>query len=128
MLSFEGDTGPYPQYAQVRLSFVECKNTELLPLPASSQLKVELLVELPAREIAFLLSSYPEPRGENDTGVARAERDKLHLGQVRLEDSKPCYQYCLYSDRGGSSNDYLWVNTKAFVFVQIKELPETATT
>ena len=60
MPSFEGDTGPYPQYAHVRLSFVECKNTELLPLPASSQLKAELLVELPAREIAFLLSSYPD--------------------------------------------------------------------
>ena len=41
-------------------SLIERKNTELLPQPAPSQLKAELLVELPAREIAFLLSSYPD--------------------------------------------------------------------
>ncbi|KAI0687524.1 arginyl-tRNA synthetase [Earliella scabrosa] len=60
MLSFEGDTGPYLQYAHVRLSSIERKNPELLPLPAPSQLATELLVEPPAREIAFLLGSYPD--------------------------------------------------------------------
>ena len=33
MLSFEGDTGPYLQYAHVRLASIERKNPELLPLP-----------------------------------------------------------------------------------------------
>ena len=60
MLSFEGDTGPYLQYAHVRLSSIERKNPELLPLPAPSQLATELLVEPQAREIAFLLGSYPD--------------------------------------------------------------------
>ena len=60
MLSFEGDTGPYLQYAHVRLSSIERKNPELLPLPAPSQLATELLVEPSAREIAFLLGSYPD--------------------------------------------------------------------
>ncbi|KAI0330747.1 arginyl-tRNA synthetase [Cubamyces sp. BRFM 1775] len=60
MLSFEGDTGPYLQYAHVRLSSIERKNPELLPLPAPSQLKTDLLVEPQAREIAFLLGTYPD--------------------------------------------------------------------
>ena len=60
MLSFEGDTGPYLQYAHVRLSSIERKNPDLLPLPAPSQLKTELLVEPQAREIVFLLGSYPD--------------------------------------------------------------------
>ncbi|KAI0641457.1 arginyl-tRNA synthetase [Trametes meyenii] len=60
MLSFEGDTGPYLQYAHVRLSSIERKNPELLPLPAPSQLKTELLKEPQAREIVFLLGSYPD--------------------------------------------------------------------
>ena len=53
MLSFEGDTGPYLQYAHVRLASIERKNPELLPLPAPAQLKTELLTEPQAREIAF---------------------------------------------------------------------------
>ena len=60
MLSFEGDTGPYLQYAHVRLSSIERKNPELLPLPSPANLKTELLVEQSAREIAFLLGSYPD--------------------------------------------------------------------
>ncbi|KAI0823467.1 arginyl-tRNA synthetase [Trametes gibbosa] len=60
MLSFEGDTGPYLQYAHVRLSSIGRKNPELLPLPAPSQLKTELLTEPSAREIVFLLGSYPD--------------------------------------------------------------------
>ena len=60
MLSFEGDTGPYLQYAHVRLASIERKNPELLPLPAPAQLKTELLTEPQAREIAFLLGSYPD--------------------------------------------------------------------
>ncbi|KAL1948693.1 hypothetical protein VTO73DRAFT_10499 [Trametes versicolor] len=60
MLSFEGDTGPYLQYAHVRLSSIERKNPELLPLPAPSQLHTDLLVEPQTREIVFLLGSYPD--------------------------------------------------------------------
>ena len=60
MLSFEGDTGPYLQYAHVRLSSIERKNPELLPLPAPSQLNTAALVEPQAREIVFLLGSYPD--------------------------------------------------------------------
>ncbi len=58
MLSFEGDTGPYLQYAHVRLSSIERKNPELLPLPAPSKLNLDSLVEPQAREIVFLLGSY----------------------------------------------------------------------
>ncbi|KAF8452854.1 hypothetical protein L210DRAFT_3519762, partial [Boletus edulis BED1] len=43
MLFFKGDTGPYLQYAHVRLTSMERKNPELLPLP----------------DIAMLLRSYP---------------------------------------------------------------------
>ena len=60
MLSFEGDTGPYLQYAHVRLASIERKNPELLPLPAPSQLNTAALVEPSAREIVFLLGTYPD--------------------------------------------------------------------
>ena len=60
MLSFEGDTGPYLQYAHVRLASVERRNPELLPLPPVSEIKTELLTEPGVREIVFLLGSYPE--------------------------------------------------------------------
>jgi arginyl-tRNA synthetase len=60
MLSFEGDTGPYLQYAHVRLSSIERKNPDLLPLPEPSQIDTTLLVEPQAREIVFLLGSYPD--------------------------------------------------------------------
>ncbi|TFK86419.1 arginyl-tRNA synthetase [Polyporus arcularius HHB13444] len=60
MLSFEGDTGPYLQYAHVRLSSIERKNPELLPLPAPSKLNLDSLIEPQAREIVFLLGSYPD--------------------------------------------------------------------
>jgi arginyl-tRNA synthetase len=60
MLSFEGDTGPYLQYAHVRLASMERKNPELLPLPEPSQIKTELLVEPGARDIVFLLGTYPD--------------------------------------------------------------------
>ena len=64
MLSFEGDTGPYLQYAHVRLASLERKNPDLLPLPAPSQLNLAALAtphtSPQAREIAFLLGSYPD--------------------------------------------------------------------
>ena len=60
MTSFEGDTGPYLQYAHVRLSSIERKNPELLPLPSPSEIDCSLLIESQAREIAFLLGSYPD--------------------------------------------------------------------
>lgn len=60
MLSFEGDTGPYLQYAHVRVSSIERKNPELLPLPPASSINTALLTEPSARDIAFLLGSYPD--------------------------------------------------------------------
>ena len=61
MTSFEGDTGPYLQYAHVRLTSLTRKNPELLPLPPPDQISAETLAEQPAaREIVFLLGTYPD--------------------------------------------------------------------
>lgn len=61
MKSFEGDTGPYLQYAHVRLASIGRKNPHLLPLPPPSEIDVESLAQfVPAREIVFLLGSYPD--------------------------------------------------------------------
>jgi arginyl-tRNA synthetase len=61
MKSFEGDTGPYLQYAHVRLASIERKNPEILPLPAPAQIDTSSLCEsAAAREIAFLLGTYPD--------------------------------------------------------------------
>ncbi|KAH6911628.1 arginyl-tRNA synthetase [Coprinopsis sp. MPI-PUGE-AT-0042] len=64
MLSFEGDTGPYLQYAHVRLMSLERKNPHLLPLPSPADLQLDLLstphTSNQARDIAFLLGSYPD--------------------------------------------------------------------
>ncbi|TFK40112.1 hypothetical protein BDQ12DRAFT_648426 [Crucibulum laeve] len=61
MLSFEGDTGPYLQYAHVRLASIGRKNPELIPLPPPSQIDTSTLAEYAqAREIAFLLGTYPD--------------------------------------------------------------------
>ncbi|KAG5634749.1 hypothetical protein H0H81_000903 [Sphagnurus paluster] len=61
MLSFEGDTGPYLQYAHVRLASIGRKNPELLPLPAPGQINTASLAAQPhARDIAFLLGTYPD--------------------------------------------------------------------
>ncbi|TEB24284.1 arginyl-tRNA synthetase [Coprinellus micaceus] len=43
MLSFEGDTGPYLQYAHVRLASLERKNPHLLPIPSPAELDLDLL-------------------------------------------------------------------------------------
>jgi arginyl-tRNA synthetase len=61
MKSFEGDTGPYLQYAHVRLSSMERKNPHLIPLPPPSQIDTSSLASSQqARNIAFLLGSYPD--------------------------------------------------------------------
>ena len=61
MRSFEGDTGPYLQYAHVRLASIERKNPEVLPLPEPSQIDISCLCEAPAaRDIVFLLGTYPD--------------------------------------------------------------------
>jgi arginyl-tRNA synthetase len=61
MTSFEGDTGPYLQYAHARLTSLTRKNPELLPLPPPDQIAAETLTEHPAaREIVFLLGTYPD--------------------------------------------------------------------
>lgn len=60
MLSFEGDTGPYLQYAHVRLSSMARKNPELLPLPPAASINTDRLSEPKAQEIIMLLASYPD--------------------------------------------------------------------
>ncbi|KAK4706113.1 arginyl-tRNA synthetase, partial [Phenoliferia sp. Uapishka_3] len=64
MTSFEGDTGPYLQYAHVRLSSVERKNAPTLVLPPPSErastIDTKLLVEPAARDIVALLATYPD--------------------------------------------------------------------
>ncbi|KDR80441.1 hypothetical protein GALMADRAFT_242884 [Galerina marginata CBS 339.88] len=63
MKSFEGDTGPYLQYAHVRLASIARKNPHLLPLPPTSQLTPSLALlsqYAHARDIAFLLGTYPD--------------------------------------------------------------------
>ena len=68
MLSFEGDTGPYLQYAHVRLASIARKNPELLPLPTADpsdpkspiDIDTDSLTEPKAREILILLASYPD--------------------------------------------------------------------
>ncbi|KAF8587373.1 arginyl-tRNA synthetase [Ramaria rubella] len=60
MKSFEGDTGPYLQYAHVRLSSMTRRNPQLYPLPPAEQINTDLLIESKAREIVLLLASYPD--------------------------------------------------------------------
>ncbi|KAK4048753.1 arginyl-tRNA synthetase [Microbotryomycetes sp. JL201] len=64
MTSFEGDTGPYLQYAHVRLSSVERKNAGevVLPPPAerASKINTALLTDPKSREIILLLANYPD--------------------------------------------------------------------
>ncbi|KAF7309673.1 DALR-1 domain-containing protein [Mycena indigotica] len=61
MKSFEGDTGPYLQYAHVRLSSIARKNPNLYPLPPPSQIDIaSLATSSHAREIVFLLGTYPD--------------------------------------------------------------------
>jgi arginyl-tRNA synthetase len=61
MKSFEGDTGPYLQYAHVRLASIERKNPELVPLPTPSSIDIATLTQSQAaRDICFLLGSYPD--------------------------------------------------------------------
>ncbi|KAK4053001.1 arginyl-tRNA synthetase [Microbotryomycetes sp. JL221] len=64
MTSFEGDTGPYLQYAHVRLSSVERKNAPEITLPPpeqrTTQIDTSVLTEPKAREIIMLLATYPD--------------------------------------------------------------------
>ncbi|KAG0142091.1 hypothetical protein CROQUDRAFT_50757 [Cronartium quercuum f. sp. fusiforme G11] len=65
VLSFEGDTGPYLQYAHVRLCSVERKAApdHVLPLPTelATTIDTTLVCEDPkARDLLILLASYPD--------------------------------------------------------------------
>ncbi|EPQ60480.1 arginyl-tRNA synthetase [Gloeophyllum trabeum ATCC 11539] len=61
MTSFEGDTGAYLQYAHVRLRSVERRVAPTVVLPDDlSQINLDLLAEPKAREIVFILGTYPD--------------------------------------------------------------------
>ncbi|GAA6062174.1 hypothetical protein JCM10212_005129 [Sporobolomyces blumeae] len=64
MTSFEGDTGPYLQYAHVRLSSVERKNAPEIVLPPPAErpsLDLSSLASEPkARELILLIATYPD--------------------------------------------------------------------
>lgn len=61
MTSFEGDTGAYLQYAHVRLSSIERKVAPQLVLREDiTQINTDLLSEPKAREIVYLLATYPD--------------------------------------------------------------------
>jgi arginyl-tRNA synthetase len=60
MLSIEGDTGPYLQYAHARLTSLKAKNINL-HRSQPEEIKCDSLAPMPhAREIAFLLGKYPD--------------------------------------------------------------------
>ncbi|TFY67992.1 hypothetical protein EVJ58_g1284 [Rhodofomes roseus] len=59
MLSSDGDTGPYLQYAHVRILSITRNNPELLPLPPMSEIKTELLTEPVCRELILNLGQWP---------------------------------------------------------------------
>ncbi|KAG6804704.1 hypothetical protein H0H87_006380, partial [Tephrocybe sp. NHM501043] len=61
MTSLKGDTGAYLQYAHVRLSSIPRKVALALVLRTDSILiDTFLLIEPKARELVFLLASYPD--------------------------------------------------------------------
>lgn len=65
MTSFEGDTGPYLQYAHVRLASVERKSAPEVVLPPHAErataINTDLIANDPkARDILILLASYPD--------------------------------------------------------------------
>ncbi|GAA99174.1 uncharacterized protein L969DRAFT_93636 [Mixia osmundae IAM 14324] len=64
MTSFEGDTGPYLQYAHVRLSSVERKAAPETLLPPyderASKINTDLLEDPKSHDIVMMLASYPD--------------------------------------------------------------------
>ncbi|EIM19076.1 arginyl-tRNA synthetase [Wallemia mellicola CBS 633.66] len=62
MTSFEGDTGPYLQYAHVRISSIQRKVADetVLPEDPTKDVDTSLLTEPKARELVYLLSQYPD--------------------------------------------------------------------
>jgi len=59
MTSFGGDTGAYLQYAHVRLCSLERKVANLVTITNPSEIDVSLLAEPQARDIIFLLATFP---------------------------------------------------------------------
>jgi arginyl-tRNA synthetase len=57
MTAFEGDTGPYLQYAHTRLASIPRRTGISI---GSSLLQLDLLSEQEAHDLAFLISRYPE--------------------------------------------------------------------
>lgn len=60
MLSFEGDTGPYLQYAHSRLCSVERKNANLIDVDNLDKADFSLLTEPIALSITRILAQYPD--------------------------------------------------------------------
>ncbi|KAI9199732.1 uncharacterized protein BJ171DRAFT_585020 [Polychytrium aggregatum] len=59
MFLFEGDTGPYLQYAHSRLSSIERKNAEL-SITASSETNLSILNEKEAHALIDILAQFPD--------------------------------------------------------------------
>ena len=61
MTSWDGDTGAYLQYAHVRLCSIERRVAPQVVLRSDpSQINTDLLTEPKAREIVYLLATYPD--------------------------------------------------------------------
>ena len=61
MTAWDGDTGAYLQYAHARLCSVERRVTEQVVLHTDpSQINTDLLTEPKARELVYLLATYPD--------------------------------------------------------------------
>ena len=60
MTAFEGDTGPYLQYAHARLCSIHRKTAPLLPSTYPASADLSLLTEPHAIDLIRVLSQYPD--------------------------------------------------------------------
>jgi hypothetical protein len=95
MTSFEGDTGPYLQYAHVRVASLSRKNPHLLLLPSPSAIDIsDLTTSARVRSIVYPSGILPG-RGPDCTQDPRAGRDR----DIRVQ-AEPRNCECL-GDGGG---------------------------
>lgn len=60
MTAFEGDTGPYLQYAHARLCSIHRKTAPQLPADYPASADLSLLTEIHALDLIRVLSQYPD--------------------------------------------------------------------